>query len=184
MPDRYRREQWHLRGGLDNVITGSVTCGVSLCDCYGVDVSTNTIGGGQDGVLSAASSSDDIEHNIIENTYNGVDLSCSQEEMVQWNVVNASANFGLKVIGCEYINVENNIIENSTSYGAYFNTSLNNVVTLNRFIDNNGAGAVYDRTMHKRTTTVMSMWITRLLRSRAAGHMTAMWPITVPSGGR
>lgn len=85
-----------------------------------------------------------VSGNNVEGCYDGVVVLVSESVQMTWNRVNGSSDMGVKVFSSEQVIISYNTFSNSTSYGLWFNTSLDNEVYLNRFIDNNGAGETYD----------------------------------------
>jgi parallel beta-helix repeat protein len=83
--------------------------------------------------------------NTVEHCGEGIILDTCNGAYMERNAVNGSAGMGISVYRSQEIVLHYNTISNSTSYGLLFNLSENNEVSLNRFVANNGALDIYDR---------------------------------------
>jgi len=128
----------------DNIITGAGTVGILLDHVEECAVDTNEISGCPQGLMIKNSVNVGASGNNIEGCHDGAVLLVSESVQMTWNRINGSSDMGVKVLSSEEVSISYNTISNSTSYGLWFNTSLDNEVYLNRFIDNNGAGEIYD----------------------------------------
>ncbi len=127
-----------------NRIIGTVTAGILLDHVEECAVEANEISDCPQGLMVKNSMNVEVTGNTIEGCQDGAMLQGSESVQMTWNHVNGSSDMGVKVISSEEVSISYNTISNSTSYGLWFNTSLDNEVFLNRFIDNNGAGETYD----------------------------------------
>ncbi len=128
----------------ENDISGSSISAMLLSKCEEVSVYGNVIEDCQSGIRDERGYDSEIHDNEIEACLDGIVVQGSEGTYLDRNNVNASERYGISIIGSEYVRAEYNTISNSTSYGMWVNTSLYTTVDLNRFIDNNGAGEVYD----------------------------------------
>ncbi len=136
---------------------GNCTVDIGIIATDECEVSRNTVFGGQTGILVNGSQDADINDNLVQGAFDGIMVEGSRSSSeaktapaggdesagIDGNTISGSGHIGISLMSSIGVPVTNNLITDSVSYGLLSNLSYGCTIDLNRFIDNNGAGAIY-----------------------------------------